>query len=103
MAKRRSILEIRLDMLQLVSDGESKPTRIMYGTNLSWKPFRGHLKLLCDQGLIKISDSAHRDKRLSESFEITEKGRQVLKYFYEASRIIGSPDLGLSDRRHLPG
>jgi predicted transcriptional regulator len=103
MAKRRSILEIRLDMLQLIADGESKPTRIMYGTNISWNPCREHLKSLCDQGLIKSSTSEDRDMRSRKIFEITDKGRQVLKYLQEASRLIGSPDLGLRDRRHLPG
>ena len=95
------MLDIRIDILNVIVDGESKPTRIMYSTNMSWKPLRKSLKSLTDQGLIKVSGSDDRDKRGKENFEITEKGRRVLKFLHEARQMVGSPEL--SDRHRLPG
>ena len=33
---RRSKLEIMLTVLRAVNDGETKPTKIMYASNMSW-------------------------------------------------------------------
>ena len=98
---RRSKLEIYLDILHIIAGGESKPTRIMYAANLSWLPMRMILKSLKDQGLIQSSPSGNRDKRLSERFDVTEKGHKVLKYFHDAGGLIEVP--GASDRRQLLG
>jgi len=73
---RRSKMEIYLDILRVVSEGNHKPTHIMYRANLSWERLKKYLKFLASQDLL-ISAQRNEGTR----FEITEKGRELLKYF----------------------
>ncbi|MEM1582780.1 MAG: winged helix-turn-helix domain-containing protein [Candidatus Bathyarchaeia archaeon] len=76
MAKRkRSKLEVYLDVLRAVNKGESKPTRIMYKTNLSWVPLQEILDFLVSQDLLREEESSKR-----KEYFITEKGKRVLAY-----------------------
>lgn len=71
--RRRSRLEIYLDILEAVERGINKPTRIMFAVNLSWKPFREMISNLEKWGLI--------ERRVIKSHElifITEKGKRIL-------------------------
>ena len=89
MTRRRSKLEIYLDVLRVIKGGVRKPTRIMYGANLSWKPLQQVLRSLLDQGLIiEIDVSDGGDKRTTKHYEITQKGENVLRYFDRARRLI---------------
>ena len=89
MTRRRSKLEIYLDVLRVIKEGVHKPTRIMYGANLSWKPLQQVLRSLLDQGLIiEIDVSDGGDKRTTKHYEITQKGENVLRYFDRARRLI---------------
>ncbi|HUS78192.1 MAG TPA: winged helix-turn-helix domain-containing protein [Patescibacteria group bacterium] len=87
MSPRRSKLEIRLTILSAIKDGVDKPTRIMYAANLSWKPTQGILTQLIDQELVNevIDEGSSKSRR---RYEVTEKGRAVLKYFDEAKRLL---------------
>ena len=78
MISKRSKLEIYLDVLKAIKRGTHKPTKIMYKTNLSWKPLMKVLDSLTDQGLIATIKENNRTV-----YEITEKGRDILKYFDE--------------------
>ena len=81
-SRRRSRLEIYLDILRVISDGTDKPTRIMYGANLSWKPTARILGSMVSQGLIsEIDTSNDRDRRSKRRYEITPKGENVARYF----------------------
>ena len=83
MPPRRTRLEIMLNILRAVKSGVEKPTRIMYRTNLSWKPLMKVLTSLSDQGLVTvIEEGNHR------FYEITDKGRNVLQYFSRAMESI---------------
>ncbi len=82
-------MEIYLDVLRVIKEGVHKPTRIMYGANLSWKPLQQVLKSLLDQGLIiEIDVSDGGDRRTTKHYEITQKGENVLRYFDRARRLI---------------
>ena len=82
-------MEIYLDVLRVIKGGVRKPTRIMYGANLSWKPLQQVLQSLLDQGLIiEIDVSDGGDKRTTKHYEITQKGENVLRYFDRARRLI---------------
>jgi len=82
-------LEIYLDVLRVIKEGVHKPTRIMYGANLSWKPLQQVLQSLLDQGLIiEIDVSDGGDRRTTKHYEITQKGENVLRYFDRARRLI---------------
>jgi len=81
---RRGKVEIYIEVLEIVNRGESKPTRIMYNANLSWKVFQTVLNNLISQGLIIESEGAEENKDIKR-YEITEAGNNVLKYFRKAT------------------
>ena len=89
MKNRRSKLEIYLDVLKVIKEGTTKPTRIMYGANLSWKLLQGILSSMVAQDLIEeidVSDS--RDKRTNTVYQVTTKGDSVIRYFDRAKGLI---------------
>ena len=89
MTRRRSRLEIFLDVLGIIKGGTRKPTRIMYGANLSWKPLQGILRSMVAQGLIVEVDAAgNRDKRTTTLYEITQKGENIIRYFNKARDLL---------------
>lgn len=89
MKSRRSKLEIYLDVLKVIKDGTKKPTRIMYGANLSWKLLQGILSSMVAQNLIdEVDASESKDKRTSKYYEITPKGDSVIRYFDRAKGLI---------------
>ena len=86
MYPRRSKLDITLGVLSSVKDGLDKPTRIMYSSNLSWKPTRQILASLVSQGLLReILISGVRRSKVR--YEITKKGLNVLDYFSGAEEL----------------
>jgi len=86
---RRSRLEVHLDVLYTIRNGVKKPTRIMYGANLSWKPLQRVLDSLIRQGLvIEIDPIDPKDKRTSVCYDLTKKGENVLGYFNKASALL---------------
>lgn len=83
MKRRRSTLEIYIDILKKVSLGVSKPTNLMYKTNLSWLSLNRALNSLISQGLIIIVE---RDGK--RSYKITENGRRVLEQLERARKLL---------------
>jgi predicted transcriptional regulator len=81
--RRRSRLEVYLEVLRVIGKGESKPTRIMYKTNLSWMPLQEILEFLVSQNLIREVESNNR-----KEYFIMEKGKRVLSYFEEIRKIL---------------
>jgi len=76
---KRSRLEIYLDVLKVLRKGESRPTRIMYQSNLSWKPLTQILDSLVRQEIVEASqDNFHN------VYCLTKKGFDVLEYFKNA-------------------
>ncbi|MBD3171723.1 hypothetical protein GF326_04570 [Candidatus Bathyarchaeota archaeon] len=97
MKNRRSKLEIYLDVLKVIKNGTEKPTRIMYGANLSWKLLQGILGSMVDQNLIEeidVSDS--RDKRTNTIYRVTTKGDSVIRYFDRAKGLIEVDEPGFN-------
>ena len=86
LVSKRSRLEIYLDVLQVIANGTSKATRIMYSANLSWKPLKETLTFLTEKGLIEV-----RKHRRSKRYYITPKGRRVLDYFKKLQENLLSP------------
>jgi predicted transcriptional regulator len=83
MVHKRSKLEIYIDVLKIINKGIYKPTRIMYGSNLSWKPLLKVLDSLLEQGLI-IKDEAKK----RSIYHVTEKGKNILNYLQEATTLL---------------
>ena len=83
MTYKRSKLELYLEVLDAIDKGTRKPTRIMYRTNLSWKPLIKILNSLQDQSLI-----TSQKKGNSMIYQTTDKGKDVLKYLTRAMGLI---------------
>jgi len=83
MTSKRSKLEIYLDILKVISKGTRKPTRIMYKTNLSWKPLMKVLDSLTAQGFIVEEKEGNHI-----IYGITDKGKNILQYFSKAMESI---------------
>ena len=83
MSSKRSRIEIYLDILQTIKKGVDKPTRIMYRTNLSWKPLVQILDTMMEQKLITSEELGSHI-----TYKITEKGKNVLNYFHKAMQLI---------------
>jgi len=88
MSSRRSRFEIYIDVLDEIKNGSNKPTQVMYGANLSWRPLQEILKSLLNQGLISEIDGDTRDKRTKVQFELTAKGENVVRYYSKAKSLV---------------
>ena len=91
MKSRRSRLEIHLDVLNVIKEGTTIPTRIMYGANLSWKLLQSILNKLVKQDLVEEIDvSGNHSKRTI--YRVTPKGDRVIRYFDNASELTTSDE-----------
>ena len=88
MSSRRSRFEIYVDILTEIMTGSNKPTRIMYGANLSYKPLKSILHSLLDQGLIEEDEGKIKDKRTKVKYILTNKGLNVVRYYSKAKDLI---------------
>lgn len=83
MSKKRSRLEIYLEVLRVIRAGYSKPTNIMYKSNISWITLQEILRILIDKGLITMIEND--DRKL---YVITAKGKNILNSLEEAYSIL---------------
>ena len=86
MSRRRSRLEIMLEILSIVGGGKDKPTNIMYSASLSWKPTQRILSYMVEQGLVEMMMPPPGKSR--RRYVITEKGVNVLNYFERANEVL---------------
>jgi predicted transcriptional regulator len=94
MSRRRSKLEIYLEILLQIKMGVKKPTRIMYGVNVSWKSLQEAFGNLIGQELIREVDTLNgADNRTTKIYELTSKGESVLSYFKKAETLLGIKQL----------
>ena len=73
---RRSKMETICDILQAISQGATKPTRIMYRANLSWAVTQIYIKSLHSSGLLFASYNENKIQ-----YHLTDKGINVLHGF----------------------
>lgn len=85
MSKKRSKLEIYLEVLETIMAGYSKPTNIMYKCNLSWITLKEILDSLIEKGLVTAIE---RNKR--KMYLITEKGRSVVNRLEETYDLLST-------------
>jgi predicted transcriptional regulator len=76
---RRSRLEIFFDVLAVIDRGVTKPTRIMYKTNLSWTSLHEVFETLINGGFI-----LEKEYKNSKRYSITDKGRSALSYHLQS-------------------
>jgi predicted transcriptional regulator len=75
---RRSPMEMVCDILDVVSEGPTKPTHILYKANMSWKVLTSYLSYLMKSGMIEKEDE-EGGKR--STYRLTIKGRQILRLY----------------------
>jgi len=80
---RRSKLQIFEDVLRVIDNGEYKPTRIMYKSNLSWNPLNKILNSMVNLGLIEEKNVKGR-----KHFFITQKGKEFLEIMDRLKRML---------------
>jgi predicted transcriptional regulator len=88
MSSRRSRFEIYVDVLAEIMNGSHKPTQIMYGANLSYKPLKEILQSLLDQRLIEEKEGRIKDKRTKVIYDLTQKGINVVRYYSKAKDLV---------------
>lgn len=86
-SRRRSRLEIHIDILDAALNGEEKFTRIMYAAKLSSQSTRRSLKNLVEAGYI---DEVQHDeiRKTKRTYSITAKGVRALRYFEGAEKLL---------------
>jgi len=84
-SKKRSRIKLCLDVLKTISRGVTKPTNIMYKSNLSWGTLMRILDLLTEEGLVEFEVSGKR-----KIYKITRKGLDTLKYYRKIEEIFMS-------------
>lgn len=92
-AKRRSKLELYLEVLRAINKGVNKPTNIMYKCNLSWMNLKEILNSLLKQNLISVIEENGR-----RVYGLTDRGRDFLEYLSRAQMLLVS---GGEKRRKL--
>ena len=73
---RRSMLQIRMEILRIVMGGFGKPTQIMYKANLSWTTLQSQLRIFVRTDLLEAVQYGSRRK-----YVITEKGVEIVKSY----------------------
>jgi len=73
---RRSELEIKMDVLRVVSTGIDRPTQIMYKANLSWIALQSNVRSLVKSGFLTEEDLGSRKR-----YELTQRGFEILSTY----------------------
>jgi len=85
LSPRRSSFQIAVDVLSVIHQGESRPTRIMYASNLSWNTLKSTIDLLVNKGYAQeAGDMQGRGKQ----YYITHSGMNVLKYYDRLEELV---------------
>jgi len=79
-----------LEVLEKIYSGDNKPTRIMYGANLSWSILNSILNSLVKQELVRVEkdEAKWRDNRTIKMYYLTDKGIITLNYFTRSKNLL---------------
>ena len=80
---RRSLLQIKVDILRAVESGYGKPTQIMYRANLSWNVLQAQLRSFIESGMLEVEAYGSRRRYL-----ITPKGTEMVLSYQKVVREI---------------
>ncbi|MHB1867860.1 MAG: winged helix-turn-helix domain-containing protein [Nitrososphaerales archaeon] len=73
---RRSVLELKIEILQAIAEGASKQSHVIQKSNISWSMAQNFIRRLEMQGLIEAKRTKGR-----KTFAITERGTRVLNSY----------------------
>ena len=80
---RRSLLQIKVDILRAVESGYGKPTQIMYRANLSWNVLQTQLKSFLESGMLEVEAYGSRRR-----YQITPKGTEMVQSYQKVVKEI---------------
>lgn len=80
---RRSLLQIKVDILRVVAAGYGKPTQIMYRANLSWNVLQAQLKSFVESDMLEVEEYGSRRRYL-----ITPKGVEMVSSYQKVVKEI---------------
>ena len=80
---RRSLLQIKVDILRAVENGYGKPTQIMYRANLSWNVLQTQLRSFIESGMLSVEEYGSRRRYL-----ITAKGSEMIESYQKVVKEI---------------
>jgi len=80
---RRSLLQIKVDILRAVESGYGKPTQIMYRANLSWNVLQAQLRSFLQSGMLEVEVYGSRRRYL-----ITPKGSEMVDSYQKVVKEI---------------
>jgi predicted transcriptional regulator len=73
---RRSVLELKIEILEAIAKGASKQAHVIQKSNISWSMAQNFIRRLEIQGLIESKRTRGR-----KTFAITERGKRVLNSY----------------------
>jgi predicted transcriptional regulator len=73
---RRSLLQIKVDILKVVAEGYGKPTQIMYKANLSWNVLQAQLSSFTESGLLDVVEYGNRRR-----YVISKEGVDMIQSY----------------------
>jgi len=79
---RRSLTEIRMEMLREAAKEPIRPTRLMYKVNVSWAPLQRELENLIAMGWLETV-KVDGDRRSVFEYRTTSKGIEILRKWKE--------------------
>ena len=86
---RRSKLEMYVDILKVLARrGPLKLTHIMYKANINCSVLKQSLDFLIQQNLVEEQTLQKRRNKKRVVYSVTERGRTVLKYFWELNNAL---------------
>jgi len=89
MERKRSTLEIDLDILKMAING-ARATAIIYGANLNFSILKAHVKTLKDAGLLRVEEISIKNQKTS-LFTTTDKGRILISSMTNALSLYQEP------------
>ncbi|MCW4017031.1 MAG: winged helix-turn-helix domain-containing protein [Candidatus Bathyarchaeota archaeon] len=80
MGTKRDRVEIMAEILGLCSKPKSK-TRVMYGTNLSWRMLQHYLGYMQEHGLLEVKDEPTKYVTTDRGRDFVAKWSELKEYF----------------------
>lgn len=91
MDRKRSTLEIDLDILRIASNG-ARVTAIVYGANINFSIFNAHVKTLKAAGLLWVEEISIKKQKTS-LFTTTDKGMDLISSMTNALSLYQEPQI----------
>ena len=91
MDRKRSTLEIDLDILRIASNG-ARVTAIVYRANINFNIFKAHVKTLKAAGLLRVEKISIKKQKTS-LFTTTDKGMTLISSMTNALSLYQEPQI----------